>query len=63
MAVAEASDVVFVAAEVLLLGGSGCGLVGLIVGNGGGGELLEFERAELLIYDLPDNLVGCHDGE
>ena len=26
-----------------------------------GGDLLEFERAELLIYDLPDDLVGCHD--
>ena len=28
-----------------------------------GGDLLEFERAELLVYDLPDNLVGCHDGD
>ncbi len=26
-----------------------------------GGDPLEFERAELLIYDLPDDLVGCHD--
>ena len=27
------------------------------------GDLLEFERAELLIYDLPDDLVGCHVGD
>ena len=60
MSVAEASDVVFVTAEVLLFGGSGIGLVGLIVGASWG-DLLEFERAELLIYDLPDNLVGGHD--
>ena len=32
-------------------------------GKPGGEDLLEFERAELLIYDLPDNLVGCHDRE
>ena len=63
MSVAEARDIVFVAAEVLLLGGSGFWLVGLIVGNRGRKDLLELERAELLIYDLPDDLVGRHDGE
>ena len=35
--------------------------VGLLV-EAIGGCLLELERAELLVYYLPDNLVGCHDG-
>lgn len=25
--------------------------------------VLEFESAELVIDDLPDNLIGCHFGE
>ena len=62
MSVAETSDVVFIAAEVLLFG---CSEFWLVVGSIGGAigeDILEFERAELLIDDLPDNLVGCHDG-
>lgn len=25
--------------------------------------LLELEGTELLVYDLPDDLIGCHDRE
>lgn len=59
MAVAEAGDIVFVTTEVLLL----CSpiLLDLLVGRGK--NLLEFEGAELLVYDLPDNLVGGHGGQ
>ena len=31
-------------------------------GEKGGGVLLELERAELLVDDLPDNLIGRHGG-
>ncbi len=27
-----------------------------------GGGRLEFEGTELLVYDLPDDLIGSHDG-
>jgi hypothetical protein len=29
----------------------------------GGENVLELERAELLVYHLPDNLVGCRHYE
>lgn len=59
LAVAEAGDIVLVAAEVLLFGGSGR-LLRLGWGNfgvGGEWDILELEGAELLIYDLPYDFV------
>ena len=63
MAVAEASDIVFVSAEVLLLGGSVqvILLVWLDFSVLGRGDILEFERAELLVYYLPYNLIRRHN--
>lgn len=52
MAVAEASDIVFVAAE----GGFGGFLVAVVAGE------FKFERTELLVDYLPDNFVGGHAG-
>jgi hypothetical protein len=61
LAVAEAGDIVFVAAEVLLL----CGPVVVRFARWRRRKktLLQFEGAELLVYDLPDNLVGGHSGQ
>lgn len=62
MAVAKTSDVVFIATEVFLLGGSFISRVSGIVFEGVLGLMraLEFEGAELLINDLPDYLVRSH---
>lgn len=63
LAVAEAGDVVFVAAEVLLFGCSvnrgRCQLYSR--GQNKEETVLQLEGAELLIYDLPDNLIRGHD--
>lgn len=61
LAIAETSDIVFVAAECLLLRGSGRSLV-THVAKDGENLLLELVRAELLVDNLPYYLVGRHCG-
>ena len=66
LAVAEAGDIVFVSAEVLLLGGSVqvMLLVWLDFFFGLGseeGDVLELEGAELLVDNLPYDLIRRHD--
>lgn len=58
MAVAEAGNIVFVAAEVLLFRSST--EVRFIL-RCEGGDSLDLERAELLVNYLPDYLIGRHD--
>ena len=48
-----------VATEILLLGRSVL-IVSGWTSHTCGGYVLEFERAELLVNDLPYYLVGCH---
>lgn len=56
LAVTEAGNIVLVAAEVLLLGGSGGGLVRWGAENERV-DVLKLEGAELLVDHLPDNLI------
>ena len=61
MAVAKTGDVVLIATEVFLLGGSISRVSGIVFeGVLGLMRALEFEGAELLINDLPDYLVRSH---
>ena len=65
LAVAEASNIIFIAAEVLLFGCS----VGRhdfsyehnCKNDEGWGNTLELEGTKLLVYNLPDNLIRSHD--
>ena len=58
-AIAESGDVVFVAAEVLTFG-SPERTLGKKRSSRKGIDLLELKRTELLVDNLPDNLVGRH---
>ena len=65
LAVAEASNIVFIAAEVLLFGCS-VGRRDISCGHHyksdeGWGNTLELEGTELLINNLPDNLIRSHN--
>ena len=58
LAIAEAGDIVLVTTEVLLFCGSvQCVRSVLVEHDRRGGNVLEFEGAELLVYDLPYDLV------
>ena len=65
LAVAEASNIVFIAAEVLLFGCS-VGRREISYGhhyksNKRWGNTLELKGTKLLVYNLPDNLIRSHD--
>ena len=62
LAVAEAGDIVFVSAKVLLLGGS-VQVMLLVWLNffSEEGDVLEFEGAELLIDNLPYDFIRRHN--
>jgi len=57
LTVAKTSDIVFVTTEVFLFCGSAEVRLLLLQVEGG---LLELERAELLVDNLPDDLVRRH---
>ena len=60
MSTAEAGYVVFVAAEGLGFGVKSGYISGGLDHDYGTGDLLEFERTELLIDDLPHYLIRSH---
>ena len=61
LAVTETGDVVFITAEILLFGcSSGRCDVSYALGRRTKGAILELERAELLIDNLPDNFIRGH---